>query len=806
MIFHVEEDGYEHLSQYLTSVRAYFSTYEGHEEIVADIEARIAEIFASRLSPAKQVITLEDVQALVAQMGSVADFALLDEEEPQASAQGAYSPPGSGTGGAKRLYRDENNKMLGGVSSGIARYLGIDPSLIRLAFMALVFAGGFGLILYIICWIAIPANNMLPEASTRKLFRDPDNKMLGGVSSGLALYFGIDVAIVRILFLALIFAGGFSVIAYIVLWIVLPEAKTITEKVQMRGGLVTLSGIEESLKRGFNMKDANGQENTLARLILLPVRLIAQIINGLAKVLGPLVVALFTIIRVVVGILLIIISTGLMMTLISSLFIGLGWVNDDWLFRLDGMPASVFFQSVPDLGIFAGFLTGFIPAVFVFILAVILLTKRFFISPSLGWPLLALWLVSLFGLAATAIYMNRQFERTGEYVQEQSFPVAPYRTLFLDSNETGGNWSQRPRMELQSSTGEEVRVIKRFTAKGNNEETASENARMLDYKIVQRDSLIRFDEAFEYKEKALYRDQRLHLLVMLPEGKTYRISSDMARYLPSSAFNRDYDWDEISQNTFQIRNNQLECLTCPPPDTAQITPSALSGKEEVSFQPSWSSILDMADYGSYSRTYDLRDFSGVEINGAYHLRVRAGDAFRVTARGDQEEVEEVHIQVQGNRLIVGDPEQKNYAFKGDGPVLIDVQLPHLNQVTLKGAVKSEISGVNTDVFRLSQTGAAQSQLSVRSEEVYVTLAGASTTTFQGQTNLFKVNAEGACHLNAGDLTTKTAELYFAGASFADVHVSEKIEAHASGLSKITYRGNPSTVITDNSGPSSVTRR
>ncbi|MDX5435730.1 MAG: PspC domain-containing protein, partial [Pontibacter sp.] len=143
IIFQIEEDGYEQLSRYLASIRTYFSNYEGHEEIVADIEARVAEIFSARVSPAKQVITQEDVQYLITRMGNVTDF---EVEEPLE--EEAYTAAGAGTGakagagatytetatGPKKLYRDINNKVVAGVSSGIANYLSVDPLWIRLFF------------------------------------------------------------------------------------------------------------------------------------------------------------------------------------------------------------------------------------------------------------------------------------------------------------------------------------------------------------------------------------------------------------------------------------------------------------------------------------------------------------------------------------------------------------------------------------------------------------------------------------------------------------------------------------------------
>src|SRR5687768_17204300 len=83
VIFHIEEDGYENLKKYLDSINKYFSTFEDSSEILADIESRIAEIFLSKLNEEKQIITAEDVSALVATMGSVSDFKAAEAQETE---------------------------------------------------------------------------------------------------------------------------------------------------------------------------------------------------------------------------------------------------------------------------------------------------------------------------------------------------------------------------------------------------------------------------------------------------------------------------------------------------------------------------------------------------------------------------------------------------------------------------------------------------------------------------------------------------------------------------------------------------
>ena len=129
IIFHIEEDGYETLRKYLDSINRYFSSFEDSSEIIADIENRIAEIFLSKLSEGKQVITAEDVSQLIVIMGNVNDFKAAEEndfagEQPkkESQAQAKSTQPS----GPKKLVRNQSNKILGGVCSGLAHYFGID--------------------------------------------------------------------------------------------------------------------------------------------------------------------------------------------------------------------------------------------------------------------------------------------------------------------------------------------------------------------------------------------------------------------------------------------------------------------------------------------------------------------------------------------------------------------------------------------------------------------------------------------------------------------------------------------------------
>ncbi|SFG65502.1 PspC domain-containing protein [Pedobacter insulae] len=148
-IVHIEEDGYEVLTAYLNEIKQHFAKTADDFEIVTDIENRIAEMFAEILQAGQvQVITLVDVERVIAQMGRVQDFETA-EDEPVAANFANYA-------GDKKLYRDTDDAMLAGVCSGLSHYLNIEARWVRIIALCCIFLGGAGVLVYLILWIAIP--------------------------------------------------------------------------------------------------------------------------------------------------------------------------------------------------------------------------------------------------------------------------------------------------------------------------------------------------------------------------------------------------------------------------------------------------------------------------------------------------------------------------------------------------------------------------------------------------------------------------------------------------------------------------
>ncbi|MFD3000532.1 PspC domain-containing protein [Pontibacter toksunensis] len=832
IIFHIEEDGYEQLSRYLASIRTYFSNYEGHEEIIADIEARIAEIFSARLSPGKQVISLEDVEYLIGRMGSVTDFEVLDpaeegiltpqpqpnQESYEKAYEGAYgTSDGSGAytaTGPKKLFRDINRKVIAGVSSGLANYLNLDPLWVRLFFVLLVLLGivsagisaATGIILYIVLWIAMPENDQLPETTARKLFRDPEDKKLAGVASGIAKYFGVDTAVVRVLFITLIFAGGFGILAYIVLWVAMPEAVTLTERLQMQGDPVTLAGIEKTLKDNLNMKDSNGEESALAKVILMPFRLISQLFNWLGHALGPIFAFLITLIRVGAGIILLVVSIGLTIALFSSFFVALGLVDESQYIVLGDFPASVFLGGFPRLGLVAGFFVGLIPLLLLIILSVSLLVKRTFLRPFVGWSMFGVWLVSLFTLIASIAMHTTNFRRSGEVITTKTIPVADYGTLTLDAYNTNTKY-ENIFIDVRAHNSDNVEVVQRAEAKGRTEEEAKQNARMITYRVVQQDSVLRFDNSYEFKEGAAYRDQELSVTLMLPQNKPLRLTREFTNLLPSATFAQSYDTDKIVRNTWQASGNQLECLTCAA-DTLDTQEYSSTNAIDTGFTSgiSGSVLLNESEYSSNIKSFDFDDFSQVTVSGPYHVQIQQGSNYSIRVRGGDKELRLISIEKSGQELRIGYKEKDFDLFDDRDPVLIQIVAPNYTDIDLSGAIKADIGRINSDNLELNLAGAIRSTADLNVHNLKVGIAGASISKFTGRAENFELDATGAGVVDAEGLQATSVDADVTGASAAQVYATDKLRAQASGASRITYKGNPSDTTIDSNGPSSVKRR
>ena len=149
-VFHIDEDADRLLDNYLSNLKIHFRKEAGADEIIDDIERRISELFAEKLTAGSQVITITDVEEVIARMGKPEDMEAENDSEPSVG-------NATRTTIHRRLYRNPDDKLLGGVISGMAAYLGWDVTLLRLLLLVVLICGVGTLIpVYIVCWLVIP--------------------------------------------------------------------------------------------------------------------------------------------------------------------------------------------------------------------------------------------------------------------------------------------------------------------------------------------------------------------------------------------------------------------------------------------------------------------------------------------------------------------------------------------------------------------------------------------------------------------------------------------------------------------------
>lgn len=317
----IDELAYDTLRDYLNRLKAFFSREDGGDEILRDMEDRIGELFQDKLKKGASCIMPDDVSAMMSVMGSPEEIEQeTAEEEPKRTR--AQEAAGNTEGHAKgRLTRSKKDSLVGGVCGGTAHYFKVDPVVVRLAFVLISLAWGTGILVYLLLWALLPLGDYEAQPLRRRLYRNPQQKVVGGVCSGIAAYLNIDPVIPRIVFAAPLlgmvffsildddifffplFTGGLPtlVLLYIILWASLPVATTVAEKLEMRGEKVDVQNLSLAMKgqqeqdTKVNFERASGIRRLFGLLIkifvffvlaVMLVALSAALVGTIAAVLG----------------------------------------------------------------------------------------------------------------------------------------------------------------------------------------------------------------------------------------------------------------------------------------------------------------------------------------------------------------------------------------------------------------------------------------------------------------------------------------------------------------------------------------
>jgi phage shock protein PspC (stress-responsive transcriptional regulator) len=605
----IEETAYDILKQYVDSLRRFFANEEGRDEIINDIENRIAELFTETLKKGSTCVTDADVNTIIASMGRPEEFeaeesnvkSQLSGEATQESTAGYQATAEAAPRG--RLYRDEADKILGGVCGGIGNYLRIDTSLVRILFAIITFGGfGAGILLYILMWIILPSRSLERNVIRKRLFRNPEDKVIGGVASGLASYFNMAVWIPRVIFAfplvmgiltsimrnafwhfdpfpSIVFGsfGGTLFVVYAVLWAVIPEAKSASEKLEMKGEKVDLNTIKNTIQedlKGFGERAGQWSKNVGEKagqwgkefgdtVSQQGSRAGAEFASAgkkggsrILQVLGVLIKAFFL---VIAGIL----SFALLMAIIFGSIKGYDFIPlKDYLLEGDLQNFLVW----PTI-----FLFVFLPVIGLVTWVVRRLMKVKSGKHNLGWIFGGLWIIGLFCAIGLGTGIGSNFSRQ----VSEKFPVnlaqPSAHTLMVKLGTEPGKYypynvfdNDHDDDMLMLTKDEDSMLIKRVTievaksddsmyhayiikfSRGRSLNQAEQSMQRLSFNINQLDSVLTMQKGFAISKTDKFRDQRVALVIEVPVGKKIFLDESLDWY---DWFNMDFDRGRYSRNT-----------------------------------------------------------------------------------------------------------------------------------------------------------------------------------------------------------------------------------------------------------------
>lgn len=488
VIFHIDEDAYENLRSYLDNVSDYFEKREGGKEVVQDIEARIAELLQDRVKDHKQVIIVADVDEVVAVMGDPAEFA--EEAEVEEEARTSAEKP--------------------------------------------------------------PRRN-------RRLYRDPDNSVLGGVCGGLGSYLGIDPVILRIIFIILLIVGhGVWALVYIVLWIAIPKAITIAQKLEMKGENVNISNIEkkvreeyEGVKSNFKkMKDGDTYRRSTGA------------INEIFSVLGKIILVVLKILLILLGVTFIFAGFALLMAFLGAFFFKSAIFP---ITSIEGIvfPFSTILQTVTEpipafILLLSIFLTVTIPLVALIYGGIKLIFNFRAKDRGIGVAALLIWIISLVMLLTFGAMEVRKYSSYSTLSDSYLFEELPAETLYLHSGDDADMAGFRSyisfdkpfrgffigkmddsfyggvQMSIRQSRTEDVELVVHREARGPSGFQADRNAEKITYGWSQHDSVLVLDPYFKIFQASNWNFSTVNLILRIPEGKSIYIDEKMDRIITSA--------------------------------------------------------------------------------------------------------------------------------------------------------------------------------------------------------------------------------------------------------------------------------
>jgi hypothetical protein len=326
-------------------------------------------------------------------------------------------------------------------------------------------------------------------------------------------------------------------------------------------------------------------------------------------------------------------------------------------------------------------------------------------------------------------------------------------------------------LSIHGYDGKELKLVQRFEAQGNNRKIAADNARMVEYRVIQSDSVLSFDSNITFRSDARFRAQRLDMDLYVPVNMPFVMEEGMWRLI-DNRWDDNYYRDRNQTQTWRVtESGLLECMSC-----------------------------DLRNDDSGNDTHDefgFRDFDSIDLEGLFDVTVEQGDEYAIEADGSNEDMRRYRIFTSGETLVI-DYEDDRHGFwrrRGfeDHQIELSITMPRLRQIEASGGGKLRFRGFEEDEMSVKLTGAVQGNAGVDVRNLEIDLNGASSLDLAGTGSFLDADVTGASTLSAYGFEVRDADVQAHGASTVKVYVTDKLDISRGMASSVSHRGDPEIV-------------
>ncbi|MDP5082293.1 MAG: PspC domain-containing protein [Winogradskyella sp.] len=540
IFFHIDEDAYLKLQRYLEAIKRSFTDSQGRSEIISDIEARIAELFAERIQNEKQVVGVKLVDEVITIMGQPEDYLVDDEifdDEPQPKQRATARP-------SKKLYRDTDNSYIGGVIAGLSHYFGIESIWLRLIWLLLAIgSGGTFILIYLIFWA------LVPEAKTtaEKLTMTGDAVNITNIEK--KIKDGIDA---------------------------------VSETVRN----VDFKKHGDKFKEGFESVSDNISDTVKSVDFQKQGNRLKSTSQTFFDSIGTILMFFLKVVAKFIGIILIITGVSTLIALIVALFtVGLtDAIRFPGMDLIDASNAA----NLPIwlMSMFLFFAVG-IPFFFVFYLGLkILVNNLKSIGNIAKFTLFGLWLIAIIGLIISGIRQATEHAYDANItIAEETINISSNDTLklkmighdeynkYMDKNYHNYKINRNDtdtriisttdiRLIVKSTTDSLASIKVKAFARGSNYEIARDRAQNIIYNYAIIDNELRLDAYLTTDVTNKFSDQNIEITLYLPEGAIFYADENTNNFHQNYSNSNDILKSGMEEHYLKVIEDDVECLDC----------------------------------------------------------------------------------------------------------------------------------------------------------------------------------------------------------------------------------------------------